>query len=443
MRLCWLMALMSAGLGCYRVDVVAEAAACTGPTCAPDAGVDDAGGAPGCQGGGPPVQVGPGLCTGDLAQRAFGFALCSCEAFVGSAGLIADGFDSRLAPYAIEGPGGSVGINGRLDLNAPGRIAGGLWLADPTGMNAGAAGDLHVERNLYCAGPLRSEADVTVAGDAAVNGELRARNLSVGGTLTLSPGAQTQVSEEASWGQLRSAPVAVGPPCACGAEAVVDIAALVQAHRDENDNAALGLSPVALRGVSGTVELGCGRYYFEGIQSDPGFTLHAQGRVAIFVQGDLSVQGPFAVTLGPDAEVDLFISGQLVSNTPPQIGSQARPARARTYVGGSGTVQLTGGGRFFGGLYAPRAELVSSGPVEVFGALFARRIVSSGQLTVHYDRALADAAQPCAPRPDDRCSQCSDCRGRACVQGQCGACQNDADCCAPLSCVAGACLIEP
>ncbi|CAN0589505.1 unnamed protein product, partial [Laminaria digitata] len=90
-----------------------------------------------------------------------------------------------------------------------------------------------------------------------------------------------------------------------------------------------------------------------------------------------------------------------------------------------------------------RSALVSSGPIEVFGALFARRIVPSGRLTLHYDRALQAAADDCPPRTDLTCSTCADCRSSACIDGQCQPCVRDSDCCTPLTCQQGACLIEP
>lgn len=38
------------------------------------------------------------------------------------------------------------------------------------------------------------------------------------------------------------------------------------------------------------------------------------------------------------------------------------------------------------------------------------------------------------------CNACSDCEEGTCVDGRCGSCRTDADCCAPATCVAGECL---
>jgi len=41
------------------------------------------------------------------------------------------------------------------------------------------------------------------------------------------------------------------------------------------------------------------------------------------------------------------------------------------------------------------------------------------------------------------CRSCQDCRNQACINGACGACRTSADCCAPLVCSGGTCIIIP
>jgi len=415
---------------------------------APDAseGVDagDAGDAgPGsfCEGGGPVIEVGDARCGGDLARRAFRFAVCTCEALVASAAITTDAFDSRDGPFTA-GPGGALGVNGRLDLQDMTSIGGALLLGDPSGMNAGGGARLEVAQHLASAGPVVSEAEIVVQGDLRANGRVAAAALTVGGTLTLPEGADVEVSGALDAPAPTRAAVTVPPPCDCAPGALVDIPAEVEARRLDHDDARAGLDPGALADASGVVELPCGRYFFERVGAQSNLTLHATGRVAIFVAGDVAVGGRLAVTLGPGAELDLLIAGQLVTNAPPEIGAESAPARARVYVGGAGTVQLGGGGTFYGNLYAPRAEVVTSGPLEVFGALFARRIAASGGLTAHFDRAVQAAADDCPPPEDPVCTSCLDCRAGSCVDGACGPCRTDADCCAPQVCIAGACRTD-
>jgi hypothetical protein len=393
-----------------------------------------------CDGGGPVIEVGDGRCGGDLARRVFRFAICTCEAFVASAAVTADAFDSRVGPYS-SGPGGALGVNGRLDLGQPTTIGGVLMLGDSSGMNAGAGARLEIAQHLASAGPVVSEAEVVVHGNLLANGRVVARDLSVGGTLTVPEGATVEVSGTLDAPEPTRAPVSVAAPCDCAQGAFVDIPAEVDARRLEHDDERAGLGPESLAHRNGQVDLPCGNYFFERISSSSDLTIHATGRVAIFVAGDVAVAGRLAVTLAPNAEVDLLIAGQLVANVPPEIGAEDRPTAARVYIGGAGTIQL-GGGSFYGNLYAPRAELVTSGPMEVFGALFARRIAATGTLTSHFDRAIEAAAGDCPPLSDSTCASCLDCRTGGCVDGVCAACTTDAHCCAPQVCRAGACISD-
>ena len=131
----------------------------------------------------------------------------------------------------------------------------------------------------------------------------------------------------------------------------------------------------------------------------------------------------------------------VVADAALSLGDALAPARVRLYVGGDGTIQLGGGGTFAGNLYAPRAELVTAGDTEVFGALFVRRVAASGPLTVHYDTGVLRAGDDCQPPP--RCETCGDCPSvETCIDGECGAWRDTSDCCAPLVCDDGECLPE-
>ena len=60
---------------------------------------------------------------------------------------------------------------------------------------------------------------------------------------------------------------------------------------------------------------------------------------------------------------------------------------------------------------------------------------------------VSGSCVPCASKPDGGtpttgCQTCLDCKGQACVDGVCGACTNSADCCAPLICKSGKCVIN-
>ena len=65
-----------------------------------------------CQGSGAPVVVGGGdLCSGELAESTFRFAVCACETVDVQSNLSIDGFDSRLGPYGAALPGGGSNVS--------------------------------------------------------------------------------------------------------------------------------------------------------------------------------------------------------------------------------------------------------------------------------------------------------------------------------------------
>jgi hypothetical protein len=323
-----------------------------------------------------------GTCGGaDDPQPLLPYAVCTCAELTASDRLQTDAFDRCAGPARV--PGGGLGVNGRLDLNGPSTVAGDLVVGGAAGLVAGAGGALTVGGDAAVGGPLLSDTDVGVEGDALVQGDLRARDLTVGGTLTLPEGAGLQVSRVQSVGAVTRGPVTVAPPCPC--DAPLDVAQVVASHAEEHDDAALGLHPGSLRDASGVVNLGCGSYYFEEVKGQGSLILSSTGRASVYIAGDLVLQDLLQVNLSPGASLDLWIAGALVTPLPPALGGAEEAGRVRLYLGGGGTLQLTGGGRFGGRVYAPRAEVVSSGPVEIYGGLFARRVAASGALVVHHD----------------------------------------------------------
>lgn len=453
-----ILVLTAGASACTREDIVAIGAIDGGSAPAADAGpevIADAGSDAGpvvpdagsCTGAGPLVIVGDGesTCGGRVAARSFRYAVCTCDDYAASASLTTDSFDSTRGPYAPGGRGGSLGVNGRLAASAPLSLGGALW-AGGSGLQAGSGGAITAASDVRVRGPIESEAALTCGRDAYFGDRARATELVVTGTLTLPAGAALDVSGTTRVGGTVRAPVTVSPPCGCGVDDLLDVPALVRAHREDVDNASIGLRPNALEGRTGdrTLELPCGRYYLGAIGGSGALVLRITGRTALFVDGDVALDAPLTVTLVGDAELDLFVAGNVVSSSAIRFGSADAPARARLYVGGRGTLQLGADALFGGNLYAPRAELSTSGRVEVFGSLFVRRLAASGPVVVHYDTAVLKAGDGCGAPTASTCSSSCECPGGACTSaGVCGACETSADCCAPLFCLGGQCVADP
>lgn len=399
-----------------------------------------------CAGEGPLLIVGDegGVteteCAGRIAERSFRYALCTCEGLVTSHSLRTDSFDSSMGPYMSPGgDGGSVGTNGGGNSTASWTVGGSLWSSGDTGWTV--AQPLAIGSELHLAGRLAGS-EVTVDADGWIGGGVDLDVLTVGGTLTVPDPGEITV-DTLSVGSQATAPVTVAEPCACGDDAIVDVAGFVAGYESSNDNGSIDLDPSALANVSTetTLELPCGRFYLNEIAATAPLTIRATGRVALFVGGSITANDDFRVLPVGDAEVDVFVAGTVTGAGAFAIGSEDAPARARLYVGGTGTVNLSASTTFAGNLYAPRAELVTSGAVELFGAAFVRRLSASGSVTIHYDTAILEAGDDCDVPVT--CGMCGDCPSvQACIDGACTSCRDSSDCCAPLICREGMCVPE-
>jgi hypothetical protein len=400
-----------------------------------------------CSGSGAPILVGDSdggvisTCAGGLARAVFRYALCTCDGYVSNDALVTDSFDSAAGAYdpASAHAGGSVGTNGPFNASGPVHVGGTLWGADVTGLTMGGVSE--ARRELHANGQVNSAMTLSVGADAFVNGDVVAESdVTIGGTLHLPAGKTIRVAGASAIAKTASGPVVVPEACDCAAAEQVDVAAFVDGHRVANDDAVAGIDPRALENVSAALTLAvpCGRIFFTRVSGSGAIRLEVSGRTAIFVGGDLAPGGAFAIDVAPGGEVDLFVEGNVVAGGPFTLGSPSSPASARLYVGGTGTLNLSAGGTLSGNVYAPRAEAVLGGPTTVFGSIFVRRVATAGPLTIHYDEGVLGRGTECPSATG--CGSCHDCGNQACVGGVCGACASSADCCAPLSCMAGRCV---
>ena len=322
--------------GCAQTDVVARAAAipclnpgdclaegqCVPTSCQPPGDVDslcDAQGVPSA----PLVHVGDGCSDASEGQPGFHFALCSCTDFVSAFPLHV--FGGAAVDAGVMGPD-SVGIGGEF--------------------SSGASVDI--------AGSLQVSGDLTLPNDDA---------LALGGVLVQTP----------------------NPACNCQDENLLDIPALVRSQATDAGALAGGFDPARLEDVTtdSTLELSCGRYRVARIAGPSDLRIRAFGRVALFVDGDVALDGGMEVVLEPGASFDLFVAGNVRIGAAWLLGGVEQAGRVRVYVGGGGTINLAAEASIAGTLYAPRAELVTRGDLDIYGPLFVRRAAPGGELRVH------------------------------------------------------------
>jgi hypothetical protein len=405
--------LGAAGGGCGTTDVPVFLAS-SGADGGPPASVDGSANSLGtqgefCMGSGPPALIAmtadAGLlstCPDQLVQRAFRYALCTCDDYVNSHALVTDAFDGSKGPYdpSTATPGGSVGVNGNLSSSAGDLTVGGsLWASSPADIDTGAvlvSGELHAQGELHPTG------NVSVAGDAWLAGGIQTTgDLTVHGTLHVPSDVPIDVGGM-NFGTPDRAAFQVAPVCDCDPSDFVDVAGVVATYAEHNDDAPSTIQRDTLANVTSDLQvtLPCGRYYLKSIGAgSASIQITIQGRVAIFVAGDVSTSD-FSVVVPTGSELDLFVAGGVTVAGVFEVGSTQNPARARTYV--ENAVNLQSASTLAGNLYAPSATVTIGGsaPTILYGSIFARSVSAGSDLTLHYDESilnesLANAGSTC------------------------------------------------
>jgi hypothetical protein len=372
-------------------------------------------------------------CSGDIATKAFRFALCSCTDLSWSSILSTDSFNSTTG---TSGENASIGLN--LGAYGTGKhtVGGSFWIgANSLKLNGSGriAKDLHVGGGINSTAPHSIDGDVY--SDAAIGSYV-----TVGGKVHV-PAGTTLKSVTAKLGVVNEA-VAIAEPCDCKTPAL-DSAGVVSFLEKTNDNALSSISATELTEFHNpkTLELPCGRYYFDKVSGSATLTFKLKGRTVIAIGRELAMSGAFNFEFEPGAELDLFVGGDVKFSGSAAFGDLKKPARIRMYVAGK-QVGFTGGMRLGGNIYAPHATMTASGNIEISGALFANDFGFTGETRIHYDEAILEV--PGCGVPTDTtttCGDCNDCGGAlpSCKKGVCSACESDGDCCPPLVCNQGAC----
>ena len=394
-----------------------------------------------CAGGGPPVMVtgdAGTMCSANIAQVTFRWALCSCTNISASSMFKTDGFDSTR-PYVDGGSllGAGVGANGAYSASSGFDIGGTGWIGGTGGVNISTASDFRQELHVngQCSG-----GESRVGSNAYINGNVS--DLTIGGTLFVPSIGNVGSGVNAAAGTTFG-PVSVPPPCDCANSQLIDVAGIVNHGSMVNDNAAIGLSPTAMAGSGARrLDLPCGRYYLTEITPNASATIAVHGRTALFVGGNISLSNDLDLLIDPNAELDIYIGGNVSASSGLKFGSTIVPAQLRVYIAGN-TVSMSSGALLAGNFYMPWANYGPSANIDIYGSIFCKSFSTSSEFNMHYDRGVLTVGRECPNAAPDAgssgCSSCRDCGNQACVNNQCSACTSDSQCCAPLLCVGGVC----
>jgi hypothetical protein len=396
-----------------------------------------------CANGGPPIQVpvpGQSACAGNLAQTTFTWALCSCQDVMLSSEFSTDAFDSTKGPYMSGGLGGGVGIDGKLQISSLVDVGGTLW----THGNLSTSSATTVRQDLHVGGT--ASAQMSVSDDAYDVGAMSG-TIAIGKTLHLDKATAAPPKSVTYQTLDQTSSVSVPAPCDCSAP--IPVAQIVAARASSNDNASIGLDKdvLAQPGNPTRLDLPCGSYYLSTITTSNPVTIVAHGNTALYIGGDIKPSSALTMTLDPGASFDIFVGGTIDSSDTLNIGSRNVPASTRVYVASPGMMSklsFSSSVSLAANLYDANATVSWSAAVEVYGAVFAGDFEASDSVKIHYDREVIQAGTTCpssAPPPPGtpQCNSCTDCNNQACVNGSCGACTSDGQCCAPLRCLNGRC----
>jgi hypothetical protein len=359
-----------------------------------------------CAGSGAVIDVGGGsVCTGNIAQDTFRFALCTCETAMTQSQLLLDAFDSTKGLYGAPLPGGGVNIknDGHLGVNQSFIMNGGLtvkgsaFVAGAGGFSVGPSSSIALDLESGGTAVQTRGSGTVVDRNAFINGDVTG-HYAITGNLTVPVGAT--VDPATTYGALMRGPVSIRPPCPCEASEILNIAALTSWAATHNDDAALHVITATTwaNGGPDSVNLPCGRYYLTQIEHTGTLTINAEGRTVLFVDGDMNINGSFNLALtSSKSEVDLFVRGDLSIKASASLGSATAPSKVRTYVGGTSTITLSASTLFGGNVYAPNAPVVFGASAELYGSLFAKNVQFSGNTSIHFDSAIRNAGQQCQP----------------------------------------------
>ncbi|MFA6046757.1 MAG: hypothetical protein WC718_17370 [Phycisphaerales bacterium] len=172
---------------------------------------------------------------------------------------------------------------------------------------------------------------------------------------------------------------------------------------------ALGTSSVVVLPRLGDAVSENGRYVYSAtdISLTGSSTLMIDGAVDIIVSGPFSVGGTSQLTVGGgvalNPSLNLYCSGDVSMGGNGMVNSTTKPSSLciwGTKVGETPqTVALGGSSDFIGTIYAPNANITTSGSADVFGAMIGKTVTLGSGTAFHYDVQLEQTTTSAGPTP--------------------------------------------
>ncbi|MBK8980376.1 MAG: hypothetical protein IPM29_31125 [Planctomycetes bacterium] len=140
---------------------------------------------------------------------------------------------------------------------------------------------------------------------------------------------------------------------------------------------------------TGAGSISTGTYRYDTLTLGSSDVLTINGDVTLYVDDKFTASGSSAIVLSSGATLtihhgasDFTVSGGGV------INPDEAPSRLALFSASLKKLTLSGGAAFFGQVYAPEAEFVSSGGSHLYGSFVTRRANLSGDGGLHFDTSL-------------------------------------------------------
>lgn len=328
----------------------------------------------------------PQDCQVDPNAQLFQKAVCICEDLSDIGNGITTKSLAAFLGLADSDHTSHVGVNGHIGSIGNLHVDGIL----DVGENLGNIGNVRVKNDLFVGQGLTNAGNIQIDGDTFVGGSLGGvGRLSIKGALSVT-GSIFYLGLLAYETLFENAAFPTHDPCACDLDEVLDVGALVAAQR--------GAAQVNLpSGIGHTdIRLNSGDYYADDDSLFIGNSFfRVEGAVRLFVEADINLIGNRIIYLAEGATLDMYISGSVrtIGNFLGGLPENHAAAHSvRIYIGGDSDVSLdvVGNEVFWGGIYAPMADVHFIGNMIVKGALFARNVRGIGNLMVVYDEEIGD-----------------------------------------------------
>lgn len=202
-------------------------------------------------------------------------------------------------------------------------------------------------------GDVRSNTDVTLEGNAKVNGDATGGDITLNGNNAVITGTQTE-----------NAPAVTYP--------VLEALVASKATTNDNANITTGLTGTEFKLQNGdSASLPAGDYYFTDFKMQGDCTLTVTGAVRIFLAGPMDLSGKAKFNSGGDPKNAVVISS-------------ADDTKA---------IKISGQGvKAWGLFYAMNTQVQVSVNGEVFGAITAKEVKLSGNAKLHYPADVVEVS---------------------------------------------------